>query len=262
MKIDINNSVPVLMYHHILPKSGFITSSVDEFDIQMKYLCDKGYKTLTSNEFMLFKQNKIKIPKKSVLITFDDGWRDNFYYAYPILKKYNLKATLFIVSGWIEKSSNQNSIKKQDFTPMSHSKAKQNAPHNPAGLFLNWDEIEKMADVFDFHSHTNGHFDDYFEINSLEDELIKCKDILKTRLGFDDTHLCWPRGIFDDEKLELAKKLGYKIFYTTKRGINLPDNSLTHIKRISIKSDDKWLKKTMFIYSNSILGYLYSKIKS
>jgi len=88
----MKNSVTVLMYHHILPKDGFIASSVDNFDKQMKFLSDNNYKTLSSEEFFLFKKGELKLPKKSVFITFDDGWRDNFIYAYPILKKYNLKA--------------------------------------------------------------------------------------------------------------------------------------------------------------------------
>lgn len=75
------------MYHHILPKSSFISSSVSEFEAQMAYLARCGYKALSLEEFFLYKKAKLKVPKKSVLITFDDGWRDNFYFAYPILKR-------------------------------------------------------------------------------------------------------------------------------------------------------------------------------
>ncbi|AKT90943.1 polysaccharide deacetylase [Campylobacter ureolyticus RIGS 9880] len=254
-------TIPILMYHHVLPKSGFITSSVCEFESQIRYLSKNGYKAITSNEFYLYKKGEITLPKKSILITFDDGWRDNFYYAYPILKKYDLKATLFLVSGWIEAASNQNSINKTDFLPLSHKEAKKAAPKNPAALFLNWDEVEKMSDVFDFRSHTHGHFDNYFKKNSLEDEIVLCKEVFKKRLGFDDNQLCWPRGKFDDSYINIAKDNGYEMFYTTQRGINLSDKKLEHIKRIAVKKDEAWLKKTLFIFSNAFLGKIYSSLK-
>lgn len=112
-------SIPVLMYHHILPQKGFIASSVDEFEAQMKYLHEKGYKTLTSSEFRDFMLGT-KSFKKAVFITFDDGWRDNYIYAYPILKKYGLKATIFVVTKWIEEASK----KAYEFEPIQHNKAK------------------------------------------------------------------------------------------------------------------------------------------
>jgi peptidoglycan/xylan/chitin deacetylase (PgdA/CDA1 family) len=150
------NSLPVLMYHHILPKGGFIASSIDEFEKQMKFLAENGYKSLTSEEFLEFKKGKNF--KKAVFITFDDGWRDNYYYAYPILKKYNLKATIFLVTEWIEKASE----KKEEFKPLRHNEAKKEVRINPSSIILNWDEIEKMKDIFDFHSHTHSHRDFYF----------------------------------------------------------------------------------------------------
>lgn len=254
-------SVSVLMYHHILPESGFIASSVDEFYSQMKFLAQNGYKTLTSSEFLAYKKGEISLPKKSVFITFDDGWRDNFYYAYPILKEFGLRATIFLVTSWIEKASEQNAVKKIDFVPLQHSKAKFSAGQSPASVFLNWGEIEKMSDVFNFHSHTHEHTDGYFGEFDFVDDLQICKNIIKIRLGFDDLHLCWPRGGYDSEKLNLAKGLGYEIFYTIKRGINKGDKNLDEIKRIAVKNGDKWLKKSLFIYQNDILGYLYSAIK-
>ncbi len=245
------------MYHHILPKEGFIASSIQQFDNQMKYLAENGYYTLSSDEFFLYKKDKLKVPKKSVLITFDDGWRDNFIYAYPILKKYNLKATLFIVTNWIEHASKKN----EKFEPMQHKDCKKIAPLQPSKVILSWDEIEKMSDVFDFHSHTHTHRDFYFEKCSWDEEFEKSKEIIKKRLGFESTHLCWPRGKYDKNLIQLGKKFGYEIFYTTKRGININDNSLDEIKRIAIKKDEKWLKKQLTIFSNNFLGSLYAKIK-
>jgi hypothetical protein len=61
--------------------------------------------------------------------------------------------------------------------------------------------------------------------------------------------------------MELAKSAGYEVLYTTKRGVNTPDKKLDEIKRISVKKDDKWIKKQLFIFSNNILGSLYAKVK-
>ncbi|WP_180996339.1 polysaccharide deacetylase family protein, partial [Campylobacter concisus] len=117
-------SVTVLMYHHVLEKSGFIASSVDEFRSHMKFLAENGYKTLSINEFIAYKKGKLEVPKKSVCITFDDGWMDNYVYAYPIVKEFGLKANLFIVTGWIEAAQKSHEISRGPLLNGSHSECK------------------------------------------------------------------------------------------------------------------------------------------
>jgi len=249
-------SVPVIMYHHILSKDSFIATSVENFDKQMKFISD-NYKTLTSKEFEDYKKGKISVPKNSVLITFDDGWRDNLEFAYPILKKYNLNATLFIITGWIDEASK----KEYPFIERKHNECKKIVKERTNEVVLNWSQVENMQDVFDIHSHTHFHRDDYFGKISLEEELILSKERIQKKLGINTTHLCWPRGIYDENDIKLAKKIGYEVLYTTKRGINKADNYLDEIKRISVKKDDKWLKKQLFIFKNDILGSIYARIK-
>ena len=232
-------SVTVLMYHHVLEKSGFIASSVDEFRDQMKFLAQNGYKSLSSAEFVAYKKGELSVPKKSVFITFDDGWKDNFVYAYPIIKEFNLKATIFLVAGWIEQASR----KSGEFIELDHNEYKNAAPTRPEDVFLNYEEIAKMKECFDFHSHTYTHFDDYFGICEMKENFTKCKE-------------------FNDELKNVAKSVGYEVFFTTKRGINKPDGVLDDIRRIAVKKDASWLKKTLFIYQNDFLGSLYSTLKS
>jgi len=251
-------SVPVLMYHHILPQSSFITSSVDEFREQMSFLAHNGWTTLTSDEFYRYKKGEFTPPKKSVLITFDDGWRDNYIYAYPILKEFGLKATLFLITEWIEKASEC----KENFEPMKHKDAKKEVSQHPAKVILNWDEIETMKDVFDFHSHTYTHRDNCFDTVTWKEEFEKSRRMIQKRLGFDDLHLCWPRGIYDETLIKEAQKEGFEILYTVQRGINKPDGKMDEIKRIAVKKGAKWLKKTLFIFSNDMLGSLYARIKN
>lgn len=255
-------SVTVLMYHHVLEKSGFIASSVDEFRSHMKFLAENGYKTLSINEFIAYKKGKLEVPKKSVCITFDDGWMDNYVYAYPIVKEFGLKANLFIVTGWIEAAQKAHEISRGTFLNGSHSECKNTAPSRPQDVILNLEQIEKMSDCFYFHSHTHGHFDNYFGQLSLDEEFGLCREFMKKNFGFEDDALCWPRGKYNDKYLSTAKKHGYNAFFTTKRGINKADGNLEEIKRIVTKRDEKWLKKTMFIYQNNFLGSIYAFLRS
>ncbi len=251
-------TVPVLMYHHVLSSDSFIASSVENFEKQMQYLVQNGWKTLTSDEFLKYKTKQIKLPKKSVLITFDDGWRDNYIYAYPILKKYNLKATLFVVTQWIEEAS----ISKDcEYIEKNHKECKRIAPVNPREVLCNWNELKEMQDVFDIHSHTHTHRDKYFGDFSWEEEFKKSKKLLQDRMGIISSHLCWPRGKYNNHLIQKAKENRFDILYSTKRGINLADNSLVEIKRLAVKKDEKWLKKNLFIFSNTFLGKLYSLLK-
>ena len=219
-------SVPVLMYHHVLEKSGFIASSVDEFRSHMKFLAENGYKTLSINEFIAYKKGELEVPKKSVCITFDDGWMDNYIYAYPIVKEFGLKANIFIITGWIEAAQKAHEMRPASFLNVDHNECKRFAPSMPQDVILNLEQI------------------------------------MKKNFGFEDDALCWPRGKYNDEYLSAAKKHGYKAFFTTKRGINKADGNLEEIKRIVTKRDEKWLKKTMFIYQNDFLGSIYAFLRS
>jgi peptidoglycan/xylan/chitin deacetylase (PgdA/CDA1 family) len=227
---------------------------VKAFEEQMEFLAKKGYYTLSAEEFLAFKKGNYKPPKKSLLLTFDDGWRDLYFYAYPILKKYGLKATAFLVTSWVERAS----WKKAEFYPCSHRECKALVKKEPEKVVLNWNEVEKMRDVFDFHSHTHTHFEDKI---CVKEEFEISKEILKKRLGIESKHLCWPRGYYDERLFSLAKTCGYEIFYTTERGTNLPDGRLEAIKRIAVKPSLFWFKKSLFIYSHKIVSDIYLKFR-
>jgi peptidoglycan/xylan/chitin deacetylase (PgdA/CDA1 family) len=252
------SSIPVLMYHHVLSREGFIASSIENFEKQMKFLSDNGWKTLTSNEFYLYKMGKLTLPNKSVLITFDDGWRDNYIYAYPILKKYALKATLFVVTEWIEQASN---AKEYSYEEKNHKMCKKIVPTHPRAVICTWEELVKMKDVFDIQSHTHTHRDTYFGELPWIEEFETSKHILQDKMNIMSKHLCWPRGKYDHTLIKRAISSNFEVLYTTKRGINRADGNLTEIRRIAVKKDDKWLKKNLFIFSNTFLGKLYSWIK-
>lgn len=250
-------SVPVLMYHHVLPEAGFIASNVEQFESQMKFLAESGYKTLSAEEFAAYKEGNLEVGSKCVMITFDDGWRDNYVYAYPILKHYGLKATLFLITEWIEKASDN----VEGFEAYHHNTAKKVVAENPGKVALNWKEIEKMRDVFDFHSHSHTHRDAYFSEMEWQEDIATSQKVIEERLGYASEHFCWPRGEYNPDLVKLAKEEGFKYLYTTKRGLNMADGKGDVIKRLAVKKEAKWLKKNIFLFSNPLLGELYARIK-
>ena len=113
--IKTNPKVAVLCYHNIatseektnFPDESDWTITVENFEEQLKYLQKAGYKTLTTQEFYEWKQGNIDLPYKSVLITFDDGFLSNLHYAFPLLKKYNMNATVFVAGEFVENSDEE-----------------------------------------------------------------------------------------------------------------------------------------------------------
>ena len=105
--------IPVLCYHNLATaeeKANFEsekdwTIDVQNFEEQLKYFKKHNYKTLTMKEFYEWKQGKIELPYKSVLITFDDGFLSNYHYAFPLLKKYNMNATVFLIGEYVQNAT-------------------------------------------------------------------------------------------------------------------------------------------------------------
>ena len=108
-----NPKIAVLCYHNIgtaeekenFPEEKDWVITVDNFKEHLDYLKEHNYKTLTMEEFYNWKIGKINLPYKSVLITFDDGFLSNYEYAFPLLKEYNMNATVFVVGNFIENST-------------------------------------------------------------------------------------------------------------------------------------------------------------
>lgn len=92
------------MYHSIdYEKGNELRVPKEQFKEQMKYLKDNGYTTLTLNELYNFLEKNKPIPEKSIVITLDDGYVDNYTNAYPILKELGFNATVFVITSNIDK---------------------------------------------------------------------------------------------------------------------------------------------------------------
>ncbi len=259
----LGRSIPVVIYHHISPVGRGLTISPEIFEDHLRILDKKGWKTLSGEEFLFFLQCD-KIPKKCVLISFDDGFADNYFYAYPILKKYNMKALLFVATSFIEEIDRE----RYNFIPLPHKEAWPLAfTERRSEVMCTWDKLKEMetSRVFDIQSHGHTHRisqyikeDKYQEIR---EDLIISKKILEEKLSKVVSHLAWPKGSYNQRGIIIATEVGFKALYTTERGSNTNKN-LKMLKRLPVKyRGGRWLLRRLAIYSSELLSKLYLSVR-
>ncbi|SDF20351.1 hypothetical protein SPACI_013590 [Sporomusa acidovorans DSM 3132] len=201
--------VPVLNYHQINNQShNSLTLSDSEFEAQIKYLYKHGYTPIGPDELADYLQNGTELPSKPILITFDDGYEDNYQVAYPILKKYHFKATIFLITDFIGNNNR----------------------------YLTWDQIKEMSDNgISFESHTLSHI----ALPKASDEeiraqLLRSKEGLEWRLGKKVEYLAYPGGEYDQRVIGLVKETGYRAAFTVNFGRDRVNCTLFTLNRIPI----------------------------
>lgn len=260
-------TLPVLMYHHVSPNPGLVTVSPAAFRAQMERIAKDGWKTLGSQELEDFFAGR-PLPEKSVMLTFDDGYLDNFVHAHPVLAELGLQATLFIVTDWMGSGP----VRTDQMESPDHKECKRRiAAGDRDSVMLRWSEVEAMqrAGTFEFHSHTHTHTrwdkalpEGDARLEAMAGELEKSRATIKEKLGFDDRHLCWPQGYFQEDYVALAARLGFDHCYTTRPTVNRCGGDSRHIGRIVTKeTDGAWTAQRLRIYSSPWLGGLYNVMK-
>ena len=212
--------IPVLMYHKVSPgKKEKYRISPERFTNQMEYLSKKGYQTISPDELLGVVRKRRILLEKSVLITFDDGYKDNFTYAYPILKEYNFKATIFLVTQYMGKKSEWS--KREEET-------------------LSWEEIEEMKEEgFSFGSHTHTH-PNLLELSrdKVLSEIRDSKRILEERLGGPTKFIAYPYGKVNSQIRDMVKEAGYLGAFSTLPGKNAKNEDPFLLRRILIRGYD------------------------
>ncbi|RMG70832.1 MAG: xylanase [Nitrospirae bacterium] len=251
------------MYHHVNPRGNFINVTPERFEKQMEYLAKRGYKTLNTKELYEILHSGREIDHKTLMITFDDGWLDNYLFAFPILKKYSLKAVIFVVTSWIK----ERGIRKERIELPSHRECVELVKEGRAGeVMLSWDEIRQMeaSGLVDIQSHTHSHRRWKKEMNEVEQKEFLMKDLsiskktIEDRLGKTCNALCWPWGDNSELSREIALKAGYRMLFTTEKGTNHTAADLLGIKRVVIGNIGvQSLGKKLFIHSRPLISKLY-----
>lgn len=263
--------VPVLMYHHVSPASGLVTVSPEHFAAQMRWLSQHGYTTLTLDALAGFLAGE-PVPAKSVVISFDDGYLDNWVHAHPVLAQYHLRAVLFLITRWLgEGPVRGHAGLGQGPLPacLSHHAGKTAIDAGQSDLvMMRWSEVlaARDAGTFEFHSHTHTHtrWDKVYpgdadnKAKALAYDLANSRNVLATRLGGTSPHLCWPQGYYDEDYIRVAEAAGFRQLYTTEPGVVGADSVASRLPRIVVKDRGLgWFAPRMWAYRQPALARWY-----
>lgn len=266
-------TVPVLMYHHVSPVDGMITVSTANFEHQLRWLQRHGYRSLTCDEFAGHLEGR-PVPARSVLITFDDGYLDNWVYAYPLMKRYGFHGVIFLVTSWVGEGPVRSCLGQSGLpeTP-SHRECEDRIEQGRADdVMLRWSEIDVMRaeGVFEFHSHTHTHTrwdlgsDAADKNRHIAQELALSRATLQERLGGVSEHFCWPQGYFDDDYVRIAQDAGFRYLYTTKAfGQNRPGSDPAHIYRFAVRNTTgQSVGRRIRVAAHPIVGPMFNRYKT
>jgi len=239
-------TVPVLIYHHVNPHSGdTVTVTPEVFEAQMVYLARSGFTTISIDDLMGALCKGQEINNRAVVLTFDDGWLDNYLYAIPVLKRLKFHASFFIVTGRIDASSNGR-VKLFSAIPLHEAAKACIQSGESARVVLDWDLIREIEEdgLFRVYSHTVSHRR-CAELSSIEllNELVESKLRIESELGRACPYLCWPYGSYTDDTIKAAQESGYAGLFTTDNGFCGPASDPLRIKRIEVENSVAWMQE-------------------
>lgn len=202
---------PVLMYHNIDRNSDILSVSPENFERQMKFLKNAKYNVIALEELVRILVYNKKIPPRTVIITFDDGRDNNFTNAYPVLKRYNIPATMFVIPG-----------------------------HCGEAGYLNKQQIKVMAESgIEIASHTlNDVWLPGLSEAKLTEELAGSKKAIKEITGKEARFISYPLGGFDERVRLAVMRAGFKAACATNPGRYRADNDIYALKRIKVSGKD------------------------
>ena len=195
-------------FEKYLPEMAELFVAPQEFRAQMDYLKKNNYDVIGFEDI-----KNIQRYKKPIIISFDDGYKNNFLEAYPILKEYNFPASIFLATNFIDKEN-----------------------------YLSEADIKKMCDLIQFESHTVSHPDlRQLTQTELEFEFSESQKIIEALTGHKSTSFAYPSGYFNLQVIAILKKY-YDYAVTTQSGLYNTQSDHFQIKRVYVPRGTTLLK--------------------
>jgi peptidoglycan/xylan/chitin deacetylase (PgdA/CDA1 family) len=213
-KVTLRPKISVLAYHSVGSVRSPYSVTISDFRRQIDYLV-KNYRVVSLDEISDYLEGKQRLPKKSVAITFDDGYLDNYVNAYPYLKKYRLSATIFVATAYIQKEMLLGNV----YLPM-----------------LSWKEIDEMikGDI-GIGAHTASHPDlSRIDVQSAKKEILESKVEIEKKIRRKVNYFAYPFGIYDNNVVNLIRNLGFHCAFGG-GGVIRKDTNIFVIPRVEVE---------------------------
>lgn len=206
--VEQEPKVRVLNYHKVDDMNISLSIRPQDFAQQMAWLASRGFHTITATELADALAGKASLPENPVLLTFDDGYEDNYKNAFPILKQYGFKATLFAIAGFVSQRKG----------------------------YLTWDELKDMqAHGVDIESHTMTHRSlTGLSDEGLHEEIFASKQLLESQLGKEVHFFAYPTGTYNLHIASLVQGAGYRGAFTVKYANVDPQSNAYALERIPV----------------------------
>jgi peptidoglycan/xylan/chitin deacetylase (PgdA/CDA1 family) len=202
----------ILAYHSISERrQDALAVRVSDFEGQMARLYRHGYRSMTLAEFT---SQPIKKGERIVIITFDDGYADNYTLAFPTLKRYGFVATIFLVSDYV----NSDRVFAWDVPKITTQR-----DSTLYGL-LTYKQVHEMAAYgIEFGSHTCTHPElTKLSVKQYSEEIVRSRQDLQARLGCQVVSFCYPRGKLNTDVIRMVEQAGYRCAVVTATWAGIP----------------------------------------
>lgn len=243
--------IPIIMYHRVIEGTeseiGVHANYTlkKDFEEQMRYLVEKGYETVTFKDLAGNNyKNRFDEGKKKIILTFDDGYEDNYRVAFPIMKKYNCKGVIYLMG---ELNYNRWDVENKV---------------NPEKRFslMNDNEIKELQEsgLIEFGAHTLTHP----KLTTLDDDAVRyevgeSKRRFEEKLGEAPVSFAYPYGDFDERIKKIVSEFGFQFVVATDRGSLCFSDDLQEIRRIGM-----FASNTLFNFKRKTGGkYNFIKLR-
>ncbi len=205
--------IPILVYHYVEivqnPRDRLrqaMNIKPDTFELQLQLLQKNGYQTYFVRDIPAMIDGRQDLPQKGIMLTFDDGYADFYQYVLPLLQKYNMKATLYIVDNFIGKDG-----------------------------YLTADQLKEI--VLSGLVEIGGHTEDHLRLTTLSEadarkQIAEGRDRLQKDYGVSVTTFAYPYGSYNDMLQRLAKEAGYIAAVSEDKGIVQTEKTLFSLPRL------------------------------
>jgi peptidoglycan/xylan/chitin deacetylase (PgdA/CDA1 family) len=210
--------VPILVYHSVRPHQTKESAYQELYDVtpallrrQLTYLQENGYTTISFGALADYFDTGATLPEKSVILTFDDGWKNQYEYAFPLLKEFHSTATFFIFTNAVNR-----------------------------GNHLTWEQLHEMQSTgisIEAHTKTHPYLQKITDPEELAREITGSKKILEEELGIKVISIAYPFGKYNDASIAEIKNSGFLVARSLRGGV-VQSESERYILRASLATDN------------------------